>query len=69
MQHWWVDPMFDPLQELHDLKQEHEKLADCHNQLVSMVEELMRQNKVLLQGLRAQRLPRPTKQTIEPQSQ
>lgn len=68
MQHWWVDPSFDPLQELKDLKKEHEELARCHNELVTLVKELSEQHTILLAHIKSlkytERLPRPVAKPI-----
>ncbi len=70
MTNWYIDPSFDPMQELKDLKEAHEQLADCHNQLVALVQDLSNQHNEVIKLLRynKDRLERPdkTKQQITP---
>jgi len=53
MTDWRIDPSFDPLQELRDLKEAHEHLANCHNELVILMRELSDQHTVLLNHIKS----------------
>lgn len=55
MTSWRIDPEFDPLQELKDLKEAHCHLANCHNELVVLMRELSDQHKILLEHFKSQR--------------
>jgi peptidoglycan hydrolase CwlO-like protein len=53
---WWIDPAYDPMQELQDCKREIVHLGSALNQLIvahnnntTMIDQLTRQNRQLLE--------------------
>ena len=53
---WWVDPTYDPMQDLHDCKHNISLLAPAMKQHAEVINELIRQNSKLTDIVHQDRL-------------